>query len=69
MSAHSSTGPDETRTARAVRAMSAQNVDALLLTPGADLFYLTGFEHGHAMERLPAWSSGAMDRPSGSRRP
>jgi Xaa-Pro aminopeptidase len=29
-------------------------VDLLLLTPGADLFYLTGFEHGHAAERLLA---------------
>ena len=37
-----------------MHAMSAAGVDALLLTPGADLFYLTGFEHGHAMERLLA---------------
>ena len=34
--------------------MKAQGVDALVLTPGADLFYLTGFEHGHAYERLLA---------------
>ena len=53
--------------------MSAQDVDALLLTPGADLFYLTGFEHGHAMERLLAlvirrdgsaqWIAPAMNVP------
>lgn len=39
---------------RAIAGMRAARVDALLLTPGADLFYLTGFEHGHAMERLLA---------------
>lgn len=27
-------------------------MDLLLLTPGADMFYLTGFDHGHAAERL-----------------
>lgn len=53
--------------------MSAQNVDVLLLTPGANLFYLTGFEHGHAMERLLAlvvrrdgtaqWIAPAMNVP------
>jgi Xaa-Pro aminopeptidase len=32
--------------------MDAARVDALLLCPGADLYYLTGFEHGHAGERL-----------------
>ena len=42
------------RLARASRALADANVDAMLLTPGADLFYLTGFEHGHAMERLLA---------------
>lgn len=40
--------------ARTVAAMRGQRVDALLLTPGADLFYLTGFTHGHAGERLLA---------------
>ena len=34
--------------------MKMANVDCLILTPGADMFYLTGFEHGHAMERLLA---------------
>ncbi len=34
--------------------MKSAGVEALVLTPGADLFYLTGFEHGHAMERLLA---------------
>jgi len=34
--------------------MKSAGVDCLLLTPGADMFYLTGFEHGHAMERLLA---------------
>lgn len=32
--------------------MDAAGVDALVLCPGADLYYLTGFEHGHAGERL-----------------
>src|SRR6476661_3826128 len=39
---------------RATAAMKAQGIEALVLTPGTDLFYLTGFEHGHAMERLLA---------------
>ena len=53
--------------------MKAQGVDLLLLTPGADLFYLTGFEHGHAGERLLAvvlkqdgraqWIAPAMNVP------
>jgi len=34
--------------------MKSQGIDALILAPGTDLFYLTGFEHGHAMERLLA---------------
>ena len=42
------------RLERAAEAMRSADIDALLLTPGADLFYLTGFEHGHAMERLLA---------------
>ena len=29
-------------------------MDALVLTPGASMFYLSGFEHGHAAERLLA---------------
>ncbi|HTE16893.1 MAG TPA: Xaa-Pro peptidase family protein [Armatimonadota bacterium] len=37
---------------RAVQALGSAGLDALLLTPGADLFYLTRFEHGHAGERL-----------------
>src|ERR1044071_6826547 len=40
------------RLARVTRAMDDANVDALLLTPGASMFYLSGFEHGHAAERL-----------------
>ena len=42
------------RLERAAEEMRHAGIDALLLTPGADLFYLTGFEHGHAMERLLA---------------
>jgi len=37
---------------RAARAMGDAGVDALVLCPGADLLYFTGFEHGHAGERL-----------------
>jgi Xaa-Pro aminopeptidase len=58
---------------RAIAAMKARGVDALVLTPGADLFYLTGFEHGHAGERLLAlvlkqdgsaqWITPAMNVP------
>ena len=39
---------------QAIATMKSLGVDALVLTPGADLFYLTGFEHGHAYERLLA---------------
>lgn len=39
---------------RAAQALRAAGLDALLLTPGADLLYLTGFEHSHAGERLLA---------------
>ncbi len=39
---------------RVARALAANNVDALLLTPGASMHYLSGFEHGHAAERLLA---------------
>ena len=34
--------------------MRASGVDALVLCPGADLLYFSGFEHGHAGERLLA---------------
>ena len=34
--------------------MRDSGLDALLLTPGASMFYLSGFEHGHAAERLLA---------------
>jgi D-alanyl-D-alanine dipeptidase len=34
--------------------MNAAGVDALVLCPGADLLYFSGFEHGHAGERLLA---------------
>lgn len=39
---------------RAAAAMNTAGVDALVLCPGADLLYFTGFEHGHAGERLLA---------------
>src|SRR3954468_2504347 len=44
--------PDRLR--RATAAMQTAGVDALVLCPGADLLYFTGFEHGHAGERLLA---------------
>lgn len=40
---------------RAAASLRDQQVDLLLLTPGADMLYLTGFEHGHAYERLLAF--------------
>lgn len=46
--------PLEQRLRRAAAAMDAAGADVLLLCPGADLLYLTGFEHGHAGERLLA---------------
>src|SRR3954466_13794019 len=46
--------PMRTRFEQATAVMKSTGVDALVLTPGADLFYLTGFEHGHAGERLLA---------------
>src|SRR5947208_16522824 len=46
--------PYPARLARAAAAMSAAGVDVLVLCPGADQFYLSGFEHGHAGERLLA---------------
>lgn len=42
----------EARLKRAANALGAAVIDALLLTPGADMQYLTGFEHGHANKRL-----------------
>src|SRR6476660_7489550 len=39
---------------RAAQAMRERELDALILTPGASMFYLSGFEHGHAAERLLA---------------
>ena len=42
------------RIARAAESLRDAGIDVLLLTPGADLFYLTGFAHGHAGERLLA---------------
>jgi D-alanyl-D-alanine dipeptidase len=46
--------PYAERLKRAAAAMQASGVDALVLCPGADLLYFTGFEHGHAGERLLA---------------
>ena len=43
------------------RRCARRSVDALVLTPGADLFYLTGFTHGHAGERLLALVVRARD--------
>src|SRR4051812_24618735 len=42
------------RLQRVTRAMNEQDIDVLLLTPGASMFYLSGFDHGHAAERLLA---------------
>jgi len=42
------------RLERAAAAMAHAGVDVMLLGPGADMFYLSGFEHGHAGERLLA---------------
>jgi len=42
------------RLSRATSALRSAGVDAMLLAPGADMFYLSGFEHGHAGERLLA---------------
>jgi Xaa-Pro aminopeptidase len=39
------------RLARAQRALYEARIDALLITPGSDLRYLTGY-HAHALERL-----------------
>jgi Xaa-Pro aminopeptidase len=58
---------------KAAAVMGSTGVDAMVLTPGADLFYLTAFEHGHAAERLLAlvlradgrasWIAPAMNVP------
>lgn len=42
------------RRARAAETLRSLGLEAVLLTPGPDLFYLTGFEHSHAGERLLA---------------
>ncbi|HZN66353.1 MAG TPA: aminopeptidase P family N-terminal domain-containing protein, partial [Tepidisphaeraceae bacterium] len=42
------------RQRRAAAALESAGADALVVCPGADLLYLTGFEHGHAGERLLA---------------
>lgn len=46
--------PYRDRIARVTRALVDSNIDAVLLTPGASMTYLSGFEHGHAAERLLA---------------
>lgn len=48
--------PYPPRLARSAAAMRTAGIDVLLLTPGADMLYLTGFEHGHAYERLLAFA-------------
>lgn len=42
------------RLRRAAAALTSSRVDALLVTAGADLLYLTGLDHTHAGERLLA---------------
>src|SRR3982750_2060490 len=42
------------RLERGAQALQEKQMDALVLTPGASMFYLSGFEHGHAAERLLA---------------
>jgi D-alanyl-D-alanine dipeptidase len=39
---------------RVAQALQSSGIDALILTPGASMTYLSGFEHGHAAERLLA---------------
>jgi D-alanyl-D-alanine dipeptidase len=46
--------PSSERLSAAAERLRATGTDALLLTPGADQFYLTGFEHTHAFKRLLA---------------
>lgn len=43
------------RLRRAAAALTSSGSDALLVVPGADLTYMTGFEHTHAGERLLAF--------------
>jgi Xaa-Pro aminopeptidase len=43
------------RLARVAEALDRADIDLMLLGPEADTFYLTGFEHGHAAERLLAF--------------
>src|SRR4051812_10732823 len=54
-----SQSPYPQRLMHVVAAMRASQVNVLLLTLGADQFYLSGFEHGHAGERLLALVIGA----------
>jgi len=42
------------RLRRVSDALQSADIDVLLLTPGASMQYLSGFEHGHAAERLLA---------------
>lgn len=42
------------RLRRVSQALQNVGIDVLLLTPGASMQYLSGFEHGHAAERLLA---------------
>ena len=61
------------RLSRVAKELRDAHVDVLLLTPGASMFYLSGFEHGHAAERLlalviradgaSAWIAPAMNVP------
>jgi Xaa-Pro aminopeptidase len=63
----------EARLNAVAREMTDHDLDALVLTPGASMFYLSGFEHGHAAERLLAlvvradgassWIAPAMNVP------
>lgn len=44
----------QSRLRRAADALNRADLDAMLLCPGADLFYLSGFAHTHGYERLLA---------------
>lgn len=50
------------RLRRAADALQSARLDALVLCPGADMLYLSGFAHSHGMERLLA----LVVRPDGS---
>ncbi len=55
MSVATSGSPDlRWRQARAAETLRSLGLDAGLFAPGSDLYYLTGFEHSHAGERLLA---------------